>query len=382
MLRGVAILGILPINAWSFAYPSDVYDDPLHPAGGGSVLAVALVKWLFESKFITLFALLFGIGIGVQRLRADAAGRPFEPAMARRLVTLLVLGALHATLLWFGDIVFVYALMGLSLCWFAWGRRDVLAWLGALVMLPTLGLYLLQMVAAVLAPNAPLDWEVASREVLVYGGGSFAEIAALRARMWGTLVGFGIFFYGPRLAGLLLLGMAIAKSPALLSPGTPAGTRLHRRVVLVALPLGLIVEGVCAWTYATTDHWGARALTDVVHFFGSLVLAAGYASSIALLVGHAPRALWAKPFAAVGRTAFSCYIGQSIVMTTLFYAYGFALFDQLSRWELWSVVVAVWIAQLTLATLWLRWFRIGPLEWVWRTLTYWKPQPLLCRDAA
>jgi len=376
VLRGVAILGILPVNAWSFAYTSDVYDDPSHPVAGG-VLAVVLVKWLFEQKFITLFALLFGVGIGVQRLRADAAGRSFAPPMARRLVTLLVLGVLHATLLWYGDIVFVYALMGLTLCWFAWGRRDVLAWIGALAALPTLGFLLLQVLAAIAMPDASDAWEGASREAAVYGAGTFSEIAALRARMWGRLVGFGIFVYGPRLAGLLLLGKAIAKSPTLLSPGTQEGARLHRRVVFVALPIGLVIDGLCAWTYATADAWSGRALADVLHFFGSLALAAGYASSVALLVGRAPTALWSRPLAAVGRTAFSCYIGQSIVMTTLFYSYGFALFDRVTRWELWGIVLLVWIGELTLATLWLRWFRIGPLEWFWRSLTHLRPQALL-----
>jgi uncharacterized protein len=405
VLRGIAMLGILPVNAGFFAYAVAVGLTGDYPRDGASLLPAALVTFLFERKFITTFSLLFGVGMGVQWLRARAVARPYGPPIARRLVVLAVFGALHATLLWYGDIVFVYGLLGLALCWTAGWRPAVLAWIGGLATLLPLALYSLLLLVAVVEPSAmaqafaaePPDgvggdaatapwrvflsevWEVDSDlETAVYSEGSFARIFVLRLVTWMWALASAVLLYVPRLGGLFLLGMAAARSSWALAPGSDRGRRIYTRLAVAGVVVGLPIEGVATlWTLGAEDAPALRILGEMVHEVGSLILSVGYASVVALLVARAPHALWTRPLTAVGRTAFSCYIGQSLVMTTLFYSYGLALFDRLSRWEVLGVVALVWIGQMVVATLWLRWFRIGPIEWVWRSLTHLQPQPFL-----
>jgi len=405
VLRGVAILGILPVNAAYFAYATAPAGLPDYPTDAGVAVAV-VVRTFFEYKFITLFSLLFGVGIGIQQFRAESQGVAFAPTIGRRLVALVIFGALHATLLWYGDIVFIYGCVGLTLCWFAGGKPTGRAWAGVVALglpLALLGLALLvtavasewfpdtrsnmypdgvgaaaangtwaQFFEALLQGEIDPDFEAA-----VYASASYARASALRTVTWLWMLVFQGFYFVPRIAGLCLLGMAATRTGWALAPGSADGRRHYRLLLTAALPAGLAIEAVSTWILVRTTDETALAGAEILHYVGSLGMAGGYAAIIALVVSANPNAVWTRPFAAIGRTAFSCYIGQSIVMTTLFYGHGFALFDRLDRRELMGVVCLVWLAQLIVAPLWLTLFRMGPLEWLWRSATYMRWQPFL-----
>ncbi len=405
MLRGVAILGILPVNAAYFAYAASLAEEVGYPAGG-SVAIAAIIRTFFEYKFISLFSLLFGVGIGIQYARAETRKVPFGAPMVRRLIVLAIFGILHATLLWYGDIVFIYALVGLVLCWFAGGGAASRAWAGAIALCIPIGLLLV----AIAITAVGSEWFVASSganlpdgvgaaaasgtwdaffdalmqndidpdfEIAVYAGPSFARAALLRTVTWIWMLIVSSVYFVPRIAGLCLLGMAAVRSEWALAPNSDVGRRRYRALAMVVLPVAALLEASSTAIALQSHAVWAAGTAELLHYVASLGMAAGYAAVIALVVSARPNALWTRPFAAIGRIAFTCYIGQSLVMTTLFYGHGFALFDSVSRWELMGIVALVWSAQLILAPLWLTRFRVGPLEWIWRSATHLEWQPLL-----
>ncbi len=406
MVRGIAILGILPVNAPFFAYPVRVGDDPDYPLDDRwSSLSVAVVRTFFEYKFITLFALLFGVGLGILHTRHATAGNDrYAPIVLRRLGALLVFGALHATCLWFGDIVFEYALIALVVCWFAYVAPRPLAVLGTCAGVLPLGLLCVGLVLSFTPDNPAADWlasefpdgqggridtgwrEFVSRcddldpdfEIAVYGHGTYEQEVVLRTVTWVQGATSAAFYFWPRLAGLMLLGIALGRSRWFRDPGGVPGRARFRLIAAIGLPVGLAGELLGSWLRFEDGATSAqRVVAEMVHYSASACLSAGLLAGVALLCTR--RALWQTPFAAVGRLAFTNYIGQSLVMSSLFYAHGRGLYDQVSRGELAALVCCVWGAQLALSVLWLRRFRSGPLEWLWRSATYWRPMPFLRR---
>lgn len=392
VLRGVAILGILPVNVLSFGLPAAVIEDPVHfmsPARSEAV-AHGLLQALFGYKFITIFALLFGAGLALQRARA-ADDPAFYPRTGWRLALLAGLGLAHAFGLWHGDVLFFYATIGavaLALSWFPMPALLALGLLGA-VAAPA-GVLLLMSLAPVPAEVGPRTIEAAlaapdlagavgpiglGREVEVFRGGSYVEMLGIRALHWLYQLGAMLLIFGWRVAGLFFLGIA-GQRLGLLRPDE-RGRRVLRALLVVGLVVGLPLEVWQAVVKATGPAPHATLMrVEAAHQVGSLALALAYASA-ALLVPAAwlPRAplRWLSN---VGRLALTNYLGQTVICTFVFYSYGLGLFATLTRVQLWGVALAVWAVQLALSALWLRWFVMGPVEWAWRSLTWLKAQPL------
>lgn len=405
VLRGIALLGILPVNIVLFGLPFGAYEDPDYVTGGTlrERIAFHATSFFFEFKFVTLFSLLFGVGMVVMRERANATGRSYRRVMLRRLLFLWLFGILHAALVWDGDILSYYAPLGLLVFWTSRWDSARLKKIGvALIALPAA----VMLVLAGLAPFVPAierGWQTIDNppdpgplerpateswgafwagmenwgsefETQVRRDGTFLQITIVRFFSWFL----GFLFWGIymvwRIGGLFLLGMAWTKEGWLLSPGDHRAK--FRRLALLGLACGLLLEGgssLLGRLAPDTASWGLAGTFG--HYAGSLGLAAAYAGAVGLLLARWPKSRAFVPFEAVGRTAFSNYLLQSILCTTLFYSYGFALFGSLGRAELWGVAGCVWAIQLAVSPLWLSRFRIGPFEWIWRSLTYWKPQP-------
>lgn len=403
VIRGVAMLGILPVNLWFFAYPMAFGLDPdahIEP-GTANTLSLEVMRFGFQYKFITIFSFLFGTGMALLWQKAQDAGRKYGSMMVRRLLLLGVLGVLHAVFLWYGDIVAVYAGIGLVLCLFAGQRPRVLALIGgALLCIPLgmLGLLVLvalagggSMVAGAnpsaldAAATAPwlefisaafqsLDHGSPGFETVVFRDGSFGRISVLRGIYWASSLLFAYaLFYGWRVAGLMCLGMAALRHGWFADPRAQATA--FRRLTLWGLVVGLPLHAAALWARGPSGSLG-EALAEILMYFGSLGLSAAYVGLLALLVARFGRAWFLAPFAAVGRTAFSNYVLQSILANALFYSYGFALFGSLSPPELWLVAGGIWIVQLVVSSLWLIPFRTGPIEWVWRSLSSGRRLPL------
>lgn len=385
VLRGVAVLGILPVNIPTFALPMIAFYRP--PTWGGFTGADFLV-WLtthlfFEFKFITIFSMLFGAGLVLIASRAEQTGRSPLAAYYTRLAWLALFGLLHMALLWYGDILFAYALWGMLLYPLRRLAPPLLIALGltlALLWIPLMtGLGLLTQFAAASDPSAVDSlmptMDDARAEVTAMNG-SFLD--ALRVRAEHVLfvqLGGQFFFYPWRVFGVMLVGMGLMKL------GVFSGARSSRFYALCAAlgygsGLPLIAVGVTRLLRHDFDPIELYKLDWHFNYVGSLCVAMGHVGAVMLLV----RAGWARRLLdrlqAVGRMALTNYLAQSLICATIFTGWGLGQFGQLERTWLALIVLGIWAVQLLWSPLWLARFGFGPMEWLWRTLAYRRAQPM------
>ncbi len=390
VLRGVALLGILLINIeymrGSGFYAAFVGEAPAVSAAD-EVVQFGM-GWLAAGKFLSMFAILFGIGAAIIAERAVRAGRSPRRLLARRYGILVGLGLAHMVLLFPGDILFLYGLTGLALLAFVNVRATTaLRWGTGLVVVMAL-LWAAGTALAAFAPQPPEDHpavveqqaffaDLQAQAVAAYTEGSYLDVVAANA-VESFLLQTGQLVMIPWVLGLFLLGFAVGRAGVVAD--LAAHRRLLRRVAVWGLGLGLPVNLALGpigplWGGATlqqgAENPGVLVVIAVVQLLGAPLLASGYLAGTALLALRfgAPRRL-----AAVGRMALSAYLAQSVIALVVFA--GFGLYETLgSAWAL-LVVVGIWALLLIACPLWLRRFRYGPVEWLWRTATYGKRQPL------
>jgi Predicted membrane protein len=378
VLRGFALLGILVINIQAFAMPFATLNNPTAYGDltGANYLVWVVSHVLAKRKFITLFSLLFGAGIVLfaRSKREDEATRLHY----RRTAFLLAAGLAHAYLLWYGDILVPYAVCGLVVFFVRDWEPKLLARVGLLLIAVPALMYIasgvsLESTQAVLAQWNPSDAAVAA-EIDTYRSGWLAQFdhripTAISQQTSGFVA---LIFW--RTSGLMLWGMALFKWGVL---SNERSAQFYRRLLAGGLLGGipLILAGV--W-YNEAIDWSVRALFfgSQFNYWGSLLLAGAYIGGVMLFCRRFGGGFVTSALSAVGRTAFSNYILQTVIATTIFYGHGLGLFGRVSRVEQAGVVVAIWVVQIVLSVLWLRYFRFGPLEWLWRTVTYGERQPL------
>ena len=379
ILRGVAILGVLIVNMQLFSMPEGV---PVHG------IADRLIYFFAQEKFKALFSFLFGLGLAVQMMRAQARGVHFLPLYARRLGVLFLIGVAHFLLVWDGDILHDYALLGVVLLLFRRSSpKTLLVGAGAFLAIPMLffGLTTYASVTGHVNPQVK-EWIAYENGSEADGGGtsddfsdtyargSYAEMITLRA---GEL---------PRdmspdtddayVLAIFLLGLYAGRRR--IFHDIPAHLPFIRRVQRWGLAIG--VAGNAAFAVGGSF---APSPTSVAQNVGRLCLVVAapalmlfYASTIILLT---QRETWRRrlaPLAAVGRTALSNYLLQSLICTTIFYSYGLALFGKVSPSLGLLLTITIFLIQIPLSVWWLRAFQFGPVEWLWRSLTYWQRQPM------
>lgn len=397
VLRGFALLGILPMNIEGLAGPLFASVQGLDPAlSGADRWADALVYLLVQGKFYPLFALLFGAGFRLMSERALAAGRPFAALHLRRSLALLGIGLAHALLVWSGDILVSYALLALLLLPFRYAPAPGLAALAVLALLahPVLTLALGAFGTAVQAdPAAAVEWNrafaeqaetvaaLAEAQRQAYGEGGFAQATLQRWRDLGFLLQ-GLPLNGLPIFGMFLLGAAFVAGGAFADPAAHA--RLFAALRWIALPLGAGAMLASFGLMPTLDPGRLdleSGAASALGMLGGLLMALGY---LALVVRGLQSPRWQRALAwlaPVGRMSLSNYLLQSLVCTLLFYGYGLGGFERLPRfWQL-PFVLVLFAAQVGFSAWWLARFRYGPMEWAWRSLTYLRPQPLRLRDA-
>ncbi len=382
-LRGFALLGILVINVQFFGMPmiAAVFPPGFGDFTGWNYLAWLVGHVLFEGKFVTLFTLMFGAGIVLFTAGKERRGEPALRLHYRRTLWLLAIGLGHAHLLWYGDILVVYALCGLAAVFARqWSPRQLLTVGLVLFAVPSL-LYV--SAGAFLVDSAG---EEEATDILAGLGDTEAEIDAYRGGWTDQMehrsptafelqtVGFASET-GWRIGGLMLVGMALFKLGVL---SNRRSKQFYRRLLLVggAVGLALVLAGV--W-YNERVGWNATRVLlfgSQFNYWGSLPLAGAYVAAVMLWCRRRAGGVVTNALAAVGRTAFSNYLLQTVLATSIFYGHGLGLFGSLNRVELLGVVVVIWAIQIPLSVAWLRRFRFGPLEWLWRTLTYGERQPI------
>tara|TARA_R110002049_G_scaffold54869_40_gene152551 strand:+ start:1986 stop:3305 length:1320 start_codon:yes stop_codon:yes gene_type:complete len=408
-LRGVAVLGILVMNIYAFAMPFVAYQNPL-VMGGTEIHNLAtwfLTHIFFDQKFMSIFSMLFGAGIVLMMDRAEAKGAAFGPIFFRRQFWLLVLGMLHAYLIWFGDILFFYAAVGMLVFVFRHKSPRFLLITGSIMLLIGIGLSVMssayvedlrtragaleaRQLSGVALDEAELatveEWaefrdfmapgpEQVREDVDTYRGG-YPGIVAFRAP---EVLMFHLqalpFFIVWRVGGLMLVGMALMKLNIL---SAQRDFSLYRRMLLVGYGLGLPLTVLSAFNAYAHDFDGVYmfGLGQVPNYFGSLLVAVGHIAAVMLLVkSGALRSLVAR-FSSVGQMALTNYLMHSLVMTTVFYGYGLGLYGEVPRLAQMGFVAALIGVQLVLSPWWLARYRFGPAEWLWRSMTYWRRQPM------
>ncbi len=378
-LRGFALLGILIINIQVFSMPEVVL---FNPTAYGDFNGANYLAWLFgeifaRQKFITLFTVLFGAGVILFTESADRREGSTFPLFYRRNAWLVIFGLLHAYVLWYGDILVAYGLCAFFVVFF----RDLppvrLARLGfVLVAVPSL----IEVSSALSVDPASIaaQWEPATAaleaEIEAYRDGWFEQLEHRAPSAFDRQTsGFVIFTFW-RAAGSMLLGMALYKW-GILTNDRSRGFYARLAAGGAVVGLAIILAGI--W-YIHANDWaaGAALYWRQFNYWGSFALAGGYIGVLMLIADLWPDGLVTRALAAVGRTAFSNYILQSVLATLIFYGHGLGLFASVTRVEALGIVVVIWMIQVPLSVLWLRFFRYGPLEWIWRVLTYRSMQPM------
>ena len=385
VLRGVALLGILTMNISAFSMPAAAYFNPsvYGDLGGVNGWVWRLTHVLADMKFMAIFSMLFGAGIVLMTDRHAARGRATGALHRRRMLWLIAFGLLHAHLLWYDDILFWYGVCGLVVFPLRTlpPKRLILIGLASIGMASLFSLVggwtleswppeMLESVSHDLSPPA----DALAAEISVYRGGWLAQMSERVPRALEmetiTLLSWAVW----RVSGLMLLGMALFKLGVLTGARSP---RFYRRLLAVTAVVGIpiVVFGLrqnvaSGWKTPEFFLFGLQ-----YNYWGSLLVSLGWVSAVMLACGNPNLARWTRPFAAVGRTAFTNYILQTVICTTIFYGHGFGLFGRVERSGQALIVLAVWALQLAVSPLWLRRFRYGPLEWLWRSLAYRRLQP-------
>lgn len=374
VLRGVAVAGILFANVLVF------FGLVFLPAERAAALPTAeadgVVRFLegalVEGKFYSIFSLLFGIGFGLQLARGDEAALP---RFRRRLRILLAIGAVHAFLIWSGDILMLYALLGFTLPWFARkSDHELLRWVAILLAIPTvlyalvLGVWMLVGPAGAPASATMPAGILAIFERMGTGGIKDAFIGNLLmvAGRWADLFATMRF---PKVLGMFVLGLWAVRAGIALHPS--AHRPLLVRWSLLGLGVGLPANLAAAWA---AEHWAylppsAGALLGVaLQAVGFPMLALGYAATIGLLVGDGRRLLLL--FVPLGRMALTNYLMHSVICVVLSYGFGLGLWWRIGASTAVAIAAAIIVVQIPLSAWWLSRYRFGPVEWIWRRLTY------------
>ena len=388
VLRGFAVLGILCVNIWMFAWGPEAFARPLEGAdnefGGANFWIWAAVHLFAEMKFISLFSVLFGAGMVMMSERVARGGAPGPGLHYRRQRWLLVIGLLHAYLIWEGDILVAYALCGFLLYRLHDRPPRRLLWTGAsgvavVALLLVVAGWSVPYWPDELLAEAAAEWvlppeELQARIEAMRGG--WAEQMPVRAAyaLEFETAGFLAFSLW-RAGGLMLVGMALYKLRVLTGERSSV---FYRRMVRWGLGAGLPVTGVGIWYNAAAGFaWEQAALLGTLfNYIGSIGVFVGYVGAIMLLV-RSGRLQWIRMrLAAVGRMALTNYITQSVLCSLIFYGHGLGLFASVGSVAIVGIVVAIWALQLAWSPWWLARFRFGPLEWLWRTLSYGQRQPM------
>jgi len=394
LIRGVAVMGIFSVNVVAFAMIEGAYFNPGAYGGhtGADLWLWALNLVLVDGKMRSLFSMLFGASMLLVIDRAEAAGQNAAAVHLRRMLVLMGFGLIHFYFIWFGDILFSYGAVGVIAFAFRNCGARALGWIGTaliaanslLFLLFTLHLREMDLAAHAVGATADQirDWNGIGRflyplpadvahDLGVYRGSFLARATEmLGARALEPFT--SLPFIGAETLGLMLVGMAAFRSGFFTGAWSDAA---YRKVVWWMVPLGALVFTGLAWA-------GIASRFYVPVFFGGFMvlglvrmgMALGYAALI-ILAGRAMGPL-AQRIAAAGRCAFSNYLGTSLIAAFTFYGWGLGWYGHVSRLEAWLLAPLVWLLMLAWSKPWLEHYHYGPLEWLWRSLSRGRLQPM------
>ena len=385
-LRGFALAGILVINAMSIlavkgSTPAFTVDIP-----AADRELQDLILFFIESKFFTLFSLLFGIGFAIQIQSAERQGTAFLPRISRRMAGLLIFGVLHILLFWDGDILVIYAITGTILISF---RKTTFVrikrWIISLLAVPGV-LVLIIFAYTLIARLSPSGSESFAKSDASLAK-EFANTQSTQKLLQsGFLQGIGerihtylelsplLFSRIPTVLAMFLIGLYLGRSGFIRKLPDEIETlkKVRRWGLLIGFTLmALIVAGT---KFLPT----VSALVAIIEdqYLAGPILCLGYAAALAIDILKNPSRRIYKYFAAVGRMALTNYLSQSVVLTFISYGWGLGYALKLNGFQVMGLVCILYFLQIAVSNIWLRNFTYGPLEWVWRCITYWQTLPI------
>lgn len=413
LIRGLALLGILMMNIPGFGFLGSGFRTLMQNQQGLDFLAYTIVGTAFEGTMRGLFSMLFGAGMVLFTMNKQE--RENGPTVAeyyyRRLLWLVLFGVFNAyVLLWFGDILFFYGLCGMLLYPF---RKTKAAWLiGLAVLCMGINFFRTELFYSELRENragyleavrlekahkkpsakqkeAKAAWEKVEKNAKPDPKRDAKELKAMRGD-YGTVFAhllprnsadetYGTYFGAWDMLLMMFIGMALLQWGFF---SNKLSTPTYALTLLIGYGLGLPIS----WFYVQSQVGWIQHVGQMVDTYRTIplqlydvrrvLLALGHASLLLLMYRSALVPWLMRALTAVGQMAFTNYLMQSMICTLIFYGYGLGYYNKLAFHQLYYVVAGVWLFQLMLSPIWLRYFNFGPFEWLWRSLTYWKPQPM------
>ncbi len=391
LLRGFALLGILSMNIMSFSMPDAAYSNPTVYGGEGlNVFAYGFVHIMADQKFMALFSMLFGASVMLLFSKSAQQGKKATRVHYVRNVWLLLFGLLHGIFIWQGDVLLIYALCSFFLFFFKDLKPSLQISLGLLVFfLPSLlnGVIATQLSSLdlegqqILSQNFEPSAEELAEDIAVHKG-AYAEQLSYRFDSEDQAsstaqdlldVSFLLEAFA-RAFGMMLLGMAFYTLGILTAQRS---NLFYKRMLLFGFLIGIPLASLGLYLYYANNWRAAYALFlgRIPNHLATPFIACAYLALVMLWSQTAFLKTLQNRLTAVGRMALSNYISQSLLASFIFYGFGLGLYGNLNRLSQGVIVLLIWTIQLAISAWWLKHFRYGPLEWLWRSLTYFRLEP-------
>lgn len=415
MLRGFALLGILMMNIAGFSMPDHSFEKFSNDPGSVNFWVFQFIGTLFEGKMRAMFGMIFGAGVLLFIANKSSQGISVHALYYRRMFWLLLFGLIHAHLiLWIGEILYLYAICGMILYLFRNVAAKYLVWAVPVVAVVSFvaGTIMYQgmrekRIAYVEATKAQAanmalteaqtkaltDWREVEKTMIpnredakantAKMKSDYATVAGhLRPLAWQWQTKYVAFEVWDSLA-LMLLGLALFKWGFL--TGSWSNKNYWKVVKIgygIGLPLVLYANYYAFHHFSTLEANLARMeqvpvnWVNLIYPFQRILLVMAHAAALMLLYKSGKIQRLFRRLEAVGQMAFTNYIMHSVVCTLFFFGYGLNFYGEFEFYQIYFVVLVIWAFQLIISPIWLKHFRFGPLEWLWRSLTYWKLQPM------
>lgn len=380
-IRGFALLGILMMNIMSFAGPD--IDDSFSGTrseiytGFWNELSLFFINTFVTANFYTMFSFLFGLGFYIFLSRAEKKKQSTSALFLRRIGLLLIFGLLHGILLWYGDILWTYAITGLFLLLFYKFKPKVnliiavglLVLTTIIVLLGSIGTYMMNMAASNYSMQSEgFMFSLNMTETIL--NGTYLDVVSMNAIILG-LSAAGAIFVIPNVLAMFLLGLYAGQKGYFNNLRKSLG--LLKKVAVIGIGIGLPVKIFTGYltTYQSHDDVFVQ-LAQLSSTIGGPLMSLGYIAALALILLKLPKLV--SLLQPVGQMALTNYIGQTVIMLVIFYVFG--LFNSVNAVWFIPIALGVFILQLLLSHFWMKYFSYGPLEWLWRSFTYFKKMPL------
>lgn len=376
LVRAFALLGIALVNVAYFAFPGDVtyHDGGIHSAFDHS--AYFAVNSLFLFKSYTLFSFMFGVGLAYQMRSVERRGKSFGPTYFRRLVGMMILGILHVSLAFLGDILIVYSILGAFLYLCRNSSQSTLLRIGAIMIVIQVLVALLFAASLYMAEiYSPAQWQDelvkmnTNRELArqIYTSGSFSEIVAQRWSDWTSMMLFAAPLQAPGAFGFFAFGLAAVRANIL----TDADASIWSKSRRICLPVGVMLSIAGTYLYMSSEHpMSGRAMLGYALLLVAAPLSSvGYIGLIAAWSRGPMTSI--KTFIARGGTAsLTAYLLQSLILSLVFCSYGLGMYGVPGAFSCIAIALVTGVFSIGFTSMWRKRFDRGPLESLLRSWTY------------